>query len=332
MGFLLFICGFYLVSGIMCSYNAVNGIPSCANDWLLKEVISMRKSHSFFLKKVFFKVLRGDWDFDGYVTSDCDADYDVFYRHNYTKTPEETVRDVLRAGTDVDCGGFVSKFAASALSKGLISESDLDARLRNLFRIRYRLGHFDVNSPLSSVNLSVVCSDESLALARDGVTQSAVLLKNSDFTLPFRSSSWTFAVIGPNANLSQSVAGYYGPPNVCDNKFWTVYDAVAAQTDTLPLYSPGTSSVLSNNLSMIDAAVSTAQQADQVVLVLGTDLSWAAEGQDAKSIVLNKGQQVLVDRVTAAATRPVVIVLLTATPLDLTDILNNPKGWCVLKI
>lgn len=73
----------------MCSYNAVNGVPSCANDYLLQTV------------------LRGAWAFDGYVTSDCDADADVFNSHKYTATKEEAVRDVLRAGTDVDCGGFV---------------------------------------------------------------------------------------------------------------------------------------------------------------------------------------------------------------------------------
>ena len=56
--------------------------------------------------------------FDGYITSDCDADADVFNKHNFTATPEETVRAVLRAGTDVDCGGFVSQHAQSALDKG----------------------------------------------------------------------------------------------------------------------------------------------------------------------------------------------------------------------
>jgi beta-glucosidase-like glycosyl hydrolase len=92
------------VTSLMCSYNAVrrdpprlpncarltplqvNGVPSCANDWLLNTVA------------------RDGWDFDGAIVSDCDADRDVFESHHYTDTPEESVRDVLRAGTDVDCG------------------------------------------------------------------------------------------------------------------------------------------------------------------------------------------------------------------------------------
>ncbi len=61
------------VSGIMCSYNAVNGVPSCANEWLLGTL------------------LRESWQFDGYVTSDCDADSDVFYTHHYTNTTSEAV-------------------------------------------------------------------------------------------------------------------------------------------------------------------------------------------------------------------------------------------------
>ena len=61
------------VSGLMCSYNAVNGKPSCANDWLLTTVA------------------RGEWGFDGYITSDCGAENDVFYNHHFTNTPEESV-------------------------------------------------------------------------------------------------------------------------------------------------------------------------------------------------------------------------------------------------
>ena len=58
------------VTGLMCSYNAVNGVPSCANAWLLDTVA------------------RGEWSFDGYITSDCGAEEDVFSNHHFTKTPE----------------------------------------------------------------------------------------------------------------------------------------------------------------------------------------------------------------------------------------------------
>ena len=76
--------------------------------------------------------------FDGYITSDCGAESDVYINHHYTKTPEEAVRDILKAGTDSDCGGFVGEHAASALTQKLITEDDFDARLKNLFKVRMR--------------------------------------------------------------------------------------------------------------------------------------------------------------------------------------------------
>ena len=70
------------------------------------------------------------------ITSDCDADANVFSTHHYTATPEEAVADVLHAGTDVDCGGFVQEHGASALAKGLITKEDIETRLKFLFRMR----------------------------------------------------------------------------------------------------------------------------------------------------------------------------------------------------
>ena len=96
--------------------------------------------------------------------SDCDADSDVFNSHNYTDTPEEAVREVLRAGTDIDCGSFVSDHAASALKKGVITEDDIDERLHKAFKLRFRLQHFDPAGPLQKIPEDDVCSDYSIEL------------------------------------------------------------------------------------------------------------------------------------------------------------------------
>ena len=67
---------------------------------------------------------------------------------------------MLRAGTDVDCGSFVSDNAESALSKGLITEEDLNDRLAMQLRMRMRLSHFDPLNPLNEIPRSVICSLE----------------------------------------------------------------------------------------------------------------------------------------------------------------------------
>ena len=77
-----------------------------------------------------------------YITSDCDADANVFTTHNYTATVAEAVRDVLRAGTDVDCGRFVQTNAQGALDNKTITMDDIDTRLNMLFAVRMRLGQF----------------------------------------------------------------------------------------------------------------------------------------------------------------------------------------------
>eukprot|EP00931_Biecheleriopsis_adriatica_P051458 TRINITY_DN29844_c0_g1_i2.p1 TRINITY_DN29844_c0_g1~~TRINITY_DN29844_c0_g1_i2.p1 ORF type:complete len:805 (+),score=148.68 TRINITY_DN29844_c0_g1_i2:44-2416(+) len=303
------------VTSLMCSYNAVNGVPSCANNWLLQTVA------------------RENWGFDGYITSDCDADADVFNSHHYTATAEEAVQDVLRAGTDIDCTSFVPQHAESALTKGLITEADIDERLKMLFRVRMRLSHFDPEGPLNKIPASEICSDLSQELSHDAVSQSATLLKNLKSTLPFhRDAVGTVAVIGPNAQLSESDSGYYGPHKVCGNNFWTLVDAVSQSGTVNTVTTPGVPSVLSENQSGIAAAVDMARKADTVVLAVGSDLSWSAEGHDAKNISLTDAQLALVTEVAAAAKKPVTVVVMTATPLDLSGVLANPMVGAVLHV
>ena len=301
------------VSSLMCSYNAINGVPSCANDWLLQTVA------------------RDAWNFDGYITSDCDADSDVFNSHHYTSTPEEAVRDVLRAGTDVDCTSFVGQHAQSALDKKLITEADLDARLRMLFKVRMRLSHFDPAGPLQNIPTSDVCNEYAIELARDGTRQGATLIKNDDGTLPLDASKISsIAVIGPNSNLSKSMAGYYGG-NSCGNAFTNMVDAVQQYVPNT-LTALGVSSVSSNNTTDVPAAARMAASADKVILVVGTDLSLAREGSDAASIALSGGQLALISSVASAAKAPVTVVLMTATPLDISPLLNNDKVGAILHV
>lgn len=113
----------------MDGYRTQNGYPSCANHWLLQEVA------------------RDAWGFDGYITSDCGAEQDVISNHHFDNATA-AVKDILHAGTDVDCGGMMGGNAMAALNASIISEDDIDTRLKMLFRVRMRLGHFDPAGPL----------------------------------------------------------------------------------------------------------------------------------------------------------------------------------------
>src|SRR5689334_750136 len=107
------------------SYNAVDGIPSCANTWMLTTM------------------LRETFQFNGYITGDCGAVDQVQNGHHYTNNPDDTCAVVLNAGTDIDCGGFLPGNTAQAIKDGKVSTALLDEHIGNLFMIHFRLGVFD---------------------------------------------------------------------------------------------------------------------------------------------------------------------------------------------
>lgn len=304
------------VSGVMCSYNAVNGVPSCANTWLLKDL------------------LRGEWQFDGYVTADCDAEWDVYQNHHFTATPEESVAAIALAGTDVDCSmtpssSFMTRYAQQALQNGNITMADVDALLLRQFRVRIRLGFFDPPGPLSTIGPDQVCSAAAIELARDGARQGAVMLKNTGATLPLADPS-TFKkvlIIGPNGGITDTIS-YYGSYSPCNG---TVTPVNAIQ-ERIPgaTFISGVPDVGSNDTSGVAAAAAAAASADLVFLVLGSDLSLEKEQLDRLTTAFSGGQLALIDAVAAAAKCPVVALVLSGGAMDVTPLLNNANVGAVL--
>ena len=189
---------------VMCAYNAVNGPPACANDMLLKE-------H-----------LRKDWEFHGYVVSDCGAVTDVFNGHKFAKTPEEGVTDTFKAGTDLICGAPRTRVQTerqatlNAVNQGLLPQSVLDESLRRLFTARLRLGLFDPAGmvPYSKITAAENDTEVHRQLALKMARESIVLLKNKDGLLPLRKAPGSIAVIGPDAdNLDALIGNYAGTPS-----------------------------------------------------------------------------------------------------------------------
>jgi len=188
------------VETVMCAYNRVNGTPACGNDLLLKEY------------------LRGQWGFKGHVVSDCGALADFYgpSDHGLIQAPAVAAAWALNSGTDLNCSTQrLSTFANLAYAQqiGLVSMETIDDAVKRLFTTRFKLGMFDPEEsvPYSQIPMSVVGSQEHLALAESAAEQSLVLLKN-DGILPL-SPDISVAVIGPNAaNPEVLVGNYNGTP------------------------------------------------------------------------------------------------------------------------
>ena len=180
---------------IMCAYNRVDKVPACANKMLLQHI------------------LRQDWGFRGFVTSDCGAidDFSSKNGHHFSTSNETGSVAGIETGTDTDCGTEYRALTAAVHDK-LITEAQLDVSLKRLFTARMQLGMFDPPEkvPYASVPFSVVNSPENAALALQAARESMVLLKNDGGFLPLKSGDRkTIAVIGPLAAARMDLEGNY---------------------------------------------------------------------------------------------------------------------------
>lgn len=178
---------------VMCAYNALHGTPMCAADWLLNGR------------------LRGDWGFNGFVVSDCDAIDDMTRFHHFAPDNAGSAAAALKAGHDLNCG-HANTGLSQAIARGEVDAATLDRALVRLFAARYRLGELDPprRDPYARLGAGDIDSKAHAALALQAAQQSLVLLKNAGSTLPFK-PGLRLAVIGPNADaLAALEANYQG--------------------------------------------------------------------------------------------------------------------------
>ena len=184
-------------TSIMASYNAINGIPSSSNPWLLT------------------KVLRGDWGFEGYVVSDCGGVSTLVEDHHYVATRETAAALCLLSGLDLECGdNYYIEPLKKAYKLGMVKDEDIDRAARRILTARMRLGLFDSGeaNPYTKISPEVIGSEKHQALALEMARESIVLLKNDKNMLPFRRGKVrSIAVVGVNA-ASCEFGDYSGVP------------------------------------------------------------------------------------------------------------------------
>jgi beta-glucosidase len=189
------------VKSVMCVYNAINGVPGCANEHLLDGT------------------LREQWKFEGFVTGDCDAVRDIETGHKFAKSAAEAGALAIRAGLDNDCNtsGFFDQGKTpdyqryiDAVKQGLLSEAEINVALKRMLRIRFQLGLFDPPEHVKAAQVpdaeldSPAHRDLALTLARE----SMVLLKN-DGLIPLAKPPARIAVVGPLADSARVLLGNY---------------------------------------------------------------------------------------------------------------------------
>ncbi|CAK9313088.1 unnamed protein product [Citrullus colocynthis] len=298
-------------SGIMCAYNRVNGVPSCADHHLLTATA------------------RKQWKFNGYITSDCDAVSIIHDAQGYAKIPEDAVADVLRAGMDINCGTYVKEHVKSAVEMKKVPIPHIDRALHNLFAVRMRLGLFDGNPtklPFGQIGPDQVCSKQHQDLALQAAREGIVLLKNSAKLLPLsKSNIRSLAVIGHNGDEPKTLRGNYaGIP--C--KSVTPFQGLNSYVKNT-VYHRGCNWANCTEAT-IDQAVQIAKSVDYVVLVMGLDQTQEREDFDRTELGLPGNQEALIAEVAKAAKRPVIVVILSGGPVDISSAKYNEKIGSIL--
>lgn len=308
---------------VMMSYGDYMGVPVGKSKELLKGI------------------LRDEWEFDGFIVSDCGAIANMTSRKHYTALDKiEAANDALRAGIATNCGDtYNDKEVIRAATEGRLDMTALDDVCRDMLRVMFRTGLFE-NNPSRPLNWDKQFpswqSPEHVALAREMARQSIVLLKNEDSLLPLSDDIRTIAVIGPGADNLQ-LGDYSGKQ--LPGQIKSVLDGIkaSASPSTGIIYSKGCGFTTDDPAGLADA-VETASKADVALVVLG-DYSGhpsidgekrptSGENHDLASLRFQGMQQELLDAVCATGT-PVVLVAQIGRPYDLSSASRQTKAIIV---
>jgi len=300
------------VETVMGAYNRVNGEPCCGSKTLLRVI------------------LRGEWDFEGHVVSDCWAIRDFHEHHKVTNGPEESAKMALEAGCDCNCGCTYQSIM-DGIQNELIHASFVKESCERLFTTRFLLGMFD-SCEYDEIPYEAVECKEHVDLAVNAARKSQVLLKNNGILPLNKNELKTIGVIGPNANSRIPLQGnYYGT----SSRYITVLEGIqdAAGDDIRILYSEGCHLYkdriegLACTGDRLSEAVTVANHSDVTILVLGLDETLEGEEMDISNgvgsgdkadLLLPESQRILLQTLIGTG-KPLVIVLMAGSAIDLSE-------------
>jgi beta-glucosidase len=289
----------------MCSFNAINGVPGCAN------------------KRLETDVLKKEWNWDGFIESDYTAVAELL-NHGTAASPADAGAQALMAGTDSEMvSTFIRDNGKQLLASGKITMARLDDAVRRILRIKFRAGLFE--RPYVDVSKAEAAQErpDALAAARKAGSRSMVLLENEGKVLPLDPDKKT-AVIGPLGDNERDMVGpWWGRGD--DSEKVTVIEGIRAQspdaTFTEACKLPGREppeydeSEDCPNTEFPDA-VAAATAADQVVLAVGETRAHSGEATSRSVIDLPGNQEKLIADIKATG-KPFVVVLFNGRPLTL---------------
>lgn len=293
------------VSTMMTSFSDLDGVPATANRYLVNDI------------------LRGEWDFRGFVVSDWDSVRQLQI-HGLTADDRESAFEAATAGVDMEMhGDAYINHLAGLVEDGRLDIGVVDTAVANILRIKFRLGLFE-NPYTDPEKLPPVADAGAMKIAQAAALQSIVLLKNDERALPLSAQKTrSVALIGPLADAPYEQLGTWifdGDPQLSVTPLEAIRSLVGEKLDVRYLRAMETSR--SRSTDSFDEAAQLAASADAAVLFLGEESILSGEAHSRADISLPGAQAELVRRVRKAG-KPVIAVILAGRPLTLTNIVDE---------
>ena len=285
-------------ASFMSAFNSLNGTPSSANPFTLKQV------------------LRKEWGFRGLVVSDWNAVGELIAQ-GVANDGATAAKKAFNAGVDMDMVSSLYHDHLQDLEKsGQVKQSELDEAVRHVLRVKLALGLFEHPYVDESATTRAFHHPESLALAQTAAEQSFVLLKNGNGAdgkalLPLAASGQNIAIVGPLANNSW-VPG--GAPQGAAEPRTSLSAALAQRVGESHCATFKGVGILDGTDDEMAKAVEGAQKADVVVLTLGESGGMSGEAASRAHLGLPGRQQELLQAIVRTG-KPVVLILFSGRPL-----------------
>lgn len=292
------------VGSFMTSFNSLNGIPSTANPFLWKTL------------------LRGEWKSDALVVTDYTATMELT-KHAVAKDAAEAAALTLNAGVDMEMvSRFINQSGEQIVREKKVSMATIDNAVRDVLRIKYRLGIFD--KPFADANRerNTLLTSEHRQFAREVAAKSFVLLKNDKNILPLSKNIKEIAVIGGLANSKTDMnANWIGDGKDTDPV--TVLEGIKNKLGNSAKirYEEGCDAICEDTKGF-NKAVDAAKDSDFTILVIGESGKMSAEARSKTNIDL-PGRQLDLVKVIHATGKPYAIVLMNGRPLTINWVAEN---------
>mgnify|MGYP003293181157 FL=1 len=284
---------------LMTSFNDNDGVPSTGNGFLVNDV------------------LRGEWGFDGFVVSDWASIYEMV-NHGFAEDNKHAGELAFNAGVDMDMMSYAYiNHLEELIKEGKVSMETLDNAVRNILRIKVRLGLFE-NPYIDEGKVeSTFYSDEALEAARKSAVESAVLLTNNGVLPLDKSEVTTVLVTGPMADAPHDQLGTWtfdGDPTHTVTPLKAIRELYGK--DVKVIYEPGLTFTREFNENGIAKAVKAAKKADVILAFMGEEAIMSGEAHCLTDITLKGDQRKMIEALHATG-KPVVLNIMAGRPLVL---------------